>query len=287
MKTFLFLVLALLPSLLASQSKPAYQLFDRNGNPVEYPLLLEEALQNKVVLFGELHNNPIAHWLQLELTNDLHQVKPDQLVLGGEMFEADNQLILNEYISGIIPQKNFVADARLWNNYETDYQPLVEFARNNTLRFIATNIPRRYAALVNSQGLEALEQLSPEAKQYMAPLPITYDPTLPGYQAMMQMEGMPAHLSENLPKAQAIKDATMAHFILTNLNPEDIFLHFNGAYHSNNEEGIVWYLKQEDNDLQVLTISTVEQSQVKILDPAHAGLADIIIAVPATMTKTY
>lgn len=287
MKSFLVILLGIMPLLLPAQNKPAYQLFDRQGAPLEYNHLMEQAIENKVVLFGELHNNPIAHWLQIELTNDLYQAVSNQLVLGAEMFEADNQLLLNEYLSGMILQKNFEAEARLWNNYETDYQPLVVFAKDNNLPFIATNIPRRYAALVNREGFEGLEQLSPTAKEYIAPLPIAYDPSLPGYQAMMQMEGMPAHISANLPKAQAIKDATMAHFILLNMNADGIFLHFHGAYHSNNDEGIVWYLKQKEKDLPVLTITTVEQQQVHTLDPEHIGLADIIIAVPSTMTKTY
>lgn len=287
MKKLLVMLLTILPAVLFAQDKPAYQLFDRQGNRVEYSHMVEQALQSKVVLFGELHNNPIAHWLQLELTKDLHQAASDYLVLGAEMLEADNQLILSEYVSGVIPENNFLAEARLWNNHQTDYQPLVDFAKANNLPFIATNIPRRYAALVNRQGFEALEQLLPEAKGYIAPLPIAYDSSLPGYKAMMQMEGMPAHVSQNLPKAQAIKDATMAHFILMNLNPEGIFLHFHGAYHSNNDEGIVWYLNQKDEDLTILTISTVEQEQLQNLDPDHAGLADIIIVTPSTMTKTY
>ncbi len=287
MKPFLLALLLIMPALLFAQGKPAYQLFDRQGTPVEYHHMVQQALANQVVLFGELHNNPIAHWLQLELTTDLHQAIPDHLVLGAEMFESDNQLILTEYVSGIVLQNNFLAEAKLWNNYQTDYQPLVEFAKDNNLPFIASNIPRRYAALVSRKGFEALEQLSFTAKAYVAPLPIAYDPTLPGYQAMMQMEDMPAHMSQNLPKAQAIKDATMAHFILMNLNPDGIFLHFHGAYHSNNDQGIVWYLNQEDKNLSVLTISTVEQEQVQILEPDHVDKADIIIVVPSTMTKTY
>ncbi|MFO7977395.1 MAG: ChaN family lipoprotein [Bacteroidales bacterium] len=287
MKNLLVMLLTILPAVCFAQDKPAYQLFDRQGNRVEYSQMVQQSLQSKVVLFGELHNNPIVHWLQLELTKDIYQAAPDYLALGAEMLEADNQLILSEYVSGVIPENNFLAEARLWNNHQTDYQPLVDFAKANNLPFIATNIPRRYAALVNRQGFEALEQLSPEARSYIAPLPIAYDSSLPGYKAMMQMEGMPAHVSQNLPKAQAVKDATMAHFILMNLNPEGIFLHFHGAYHSNNDEGIVWYLHQKDKELTILTISTVEQEQVETLEPDHAGLADIIIVTPSTMTKTY
>ncbi len=270
-----------------AQTKPAYLLFDGQGVEVDYGEMLERASHADIVLFGELHNNPITHWLQFELTSDLFDIKGQQLTLGAEMFEADNQLILNEYLAGTITERNFTAEAKLWNNYQTDYRPLVEFAREHGLRFVATNIPRRYASLVHREGFEALEELSDKAISYIAPLPILYDPELPAYKAMMEMTGMPAHVNENFPKAQAIKDATMAHFIYNNLPGGGTFLHFHGAYHSNNYEGIFWYLRQLSNRATIMTISTVEQDDPSALSEDHLGLADFIIVVPATMTKTY
>ncbi len=272
---------------LSAQDLKAFQIFNKDGQAVAFSDVLRGASEAEVVLFGELHNNAIGHWLQLELTMALHELKQENLVLGMEMFEADNQLLIDEYFSGLIAERNFEAEARLWNNYRTDIKPLVEFARDNELRLVATNIPRRYAALVNREGFEGLENLSDEAKRFVAPLPVAYDANLPGYRAMLEMEGLPAHRSENFPKAQAIKDATMAHFILANFSPGNTFIHFHGAYHSNNYEGIVWYLQREQPSLSLITISTVEQEQVETLDEAHVGIADFIIAVPETMTKTY
>ncbi len=271
-----------------AQDKQAYQIYTATGEPVTYGEMLTGALASEVVLFGELHNNPIAHWLQYEVGGDLFIEKDSLLVIGAEMFETDNQLLLDEYFDGIIRERDFTSEARLWNNYTTDYRPLLEFARENGVRYVATNIPRRYAALVNREGFQALDTLSPVAQQYIAPLPVPYDPDLPGYKAMLEMGDMPAHVSENLPKAQAIKDATMAHFILDNLEEGNIFLHLNGAYHSNNDEGINWYLRHYSaSPLEIMTISTVEQESAESLQEENHGLADFIIVVPSTMTKTY
>jgi len=286
-----FVILLVLPIFLSiyaqAQPRPAYLLFDREGRQVDFGQMLERSAKSQVVLFGELHNNPIAHWLQLELTRELYEKIGANLVLGAEMFEADNQLILNEYLSGLINERNFTAEAKLWNNYATDYKPLVELAREKGIPFIATNIPRRYASVVNRQGFEGLEKLADEAKRYIAPLPPAYDPELPGYKAMLEMTGMPAHTSENFPKAQAIKDATMAHFIYKNLNRNGVFVHYHGTYHSNNYEGIYWYLRQLDEKLRIVTIATVEQDHIGSLNEGNIGLADFIIAVPRNMTKTY
>lgn len=266
----------------------AYKLFDANGKSVKYSKLFDAADDADIVFFGELHNNPISHWLQLELTKKLYENKSEDLVLGAEMFESDNQLLMDEYLSDKISVKSFEKEARLWNNYKTDYKPLVEFAKDHQLKFVATNIPRRYASVVHKNGFEALEELSPEAKSLIAPLPVKYDANLDGYKAMLEgMEGMGAHANPNLPKAQAIKDATMAHFILESWEKGKTFIHYNGAYHSNDYEGIVWYLKQENPKLKILTITTVEQDTITDLNEEFNNLADYIICVPSDMTKTY
>lgn len=270
-----------------AQEMRAYQLFDKTGQPATFAKMLEKSEQTDVVLFGELHNNPISHWLQLELSMALYQQIGENLVMGAEMFEADNQLIIEEYFSGLVSERNFRAEARFWSNYNTDIKPLLEFARENNLRFIATNVPRRYAALVHSSGLEALAELDPQALKYIAPLPIAYDEELPGYKEMLEMSAMHGQINPNFPMAQAIKDATMAHFILENLEAGKTFIHFHGTFHSNNYEGIVWYLAQSSRNPNIVTIATLEQEQVEVLEEKHLNIADFIIAVPSRMTKTH
>ncbi len=273
-----------------AQEKLAYQLFNTKGKTTDYKDLLKSAAKADVVFFGESHNNPIAHWLQYELTRDLFEERKGALTLGAEMFEADNQLILNEYLSGAISEKNFEEEARVWGNYETDYKPLVLFAKEQQLPFIATNIPRRYANLVFRQGPEALENLSEQAKEYIAPLPIEFNLELESYAGMLDMMGGASHgggQMDNLPKAQAVKDATMAHFIAKNLEKKQLFIHYNGSFHSDLKEGIVWYLLQEEPRSNILTITTVEQADLKSIDAETSRKADFILVVPASMTKTY
>jgi uncharacterized iron-regulated protein len=270
-------------------TKPAYRIFDAGGDSVSYQQMLEQLLTEDIVFFGELHNNPIAHWLQFELTSDMDSASRRTLVLGAEMFEADDQIILDEYLEGYYKEKNFKEEAKLWNNYQTDYRPLLEFARKKELEFIATNIPRRYASMVARGGFEALEKLSDRGKEYIAPLPVPYDPDLPGYKRMLKMRHMPGmeEGKKNLPRAQAIKDATMAHFIVKHWDEQRLFLHYNGTYHSNNQEGIVWYIGKYEPDADVATIATVQQSRLDHLSEDHHELADFILVVDKDMTTTY
>jgi len=265
--------------------KKAYQLFDSKGKETTYEKLLNDAKQADVVLFGEMHDNPICHWLQLELTKDLYQLKKEKLVLGAEMFEADDQIAINEYLAGKISEKTFKDEVKLWPNYKTDYKPLLDFAKTNKLNFVAANIPRRYANLVYNKGLEKLDSLDAEAKKWICPLPMKYDANLKCYKDIFESAG--GHGGENLPKSQAVKDATMAHFILKNWSKGKLFIHYNGTYHSNNHQGIEWYLKQENKELKVFTIAAMEQSSVDTLAKESINLADYIIVTPEGMTKTH
>lgn len=266
-----------------AQNGQPYQIYNQKGKKVSYAKMIKELAKNDVVLFGEYHNNSIGHWLQLQASKSLAEKR--NIILGAEMFEADNQIGLSNYVSGKIDEEQLEKEVRLWNNYETDYKPLVEFAKDKKADFIATNVPRRYASLVYKQGVEALDSLSTEEKGWIAPLPFPYDSSLPGYQKMMMM--FEDHADENMPKAQAIKDATMAHFIKENSKNGKLFLHFNGSYHSNNFEGIVWYLKYYNNSLKISTITMVDSEDIMKFDKENLGLANFIIVIDANILKSF
>jgi uncharacterized iron-regulated protein len=288
-----YLLLLLIPFLAMKSDKPAYRIFNAKGHTVDYEDLLKAAKKSDIIFFGELHTNPIVHWLELELTRDLFAEKGVNLVLGAEMFEVDNQLLIREYLSKMIRKKDFEAEAKLWPNYKTDYAPIVDFARENGLKFTATNIPRRFAALVNIKGFEGLDSINAVERGMIAPLPIKYPDSLECYAGIVKNagEGMPAHLTANLGKAQAIKDATMAHFIIkSGAYDGKTILHFNGSYHSDNYQGIVWYvnqaIRQTSFELKILTISCMEQENIDTISRQDAAKADFIIMIPASMTKT-
>lgn len=283
MQKILTIILLFAMKNVVAQQKPAYVLYNVQGKKTGYKKMISTLTKQDVVLIGEFHANPISHWLQLEITKDCKEKR--NLVLGAEMFEQDNQQALNNYVQGKITQQVFDTSARLWPNYATDYAPLVNFAKDNKLSFAATNIPRRYAALVAKKGFTALDSLSALEKTWMAPLPMAFNSTLPGYVNMKKMMG--DHGSNNIVKAQASKDATMAHFILQYFVPGNLFIHYNGSYHSDNHDGIYWYLKQQKPDLKIATIATVSQADVKKLLKENKGKADYIICVDEDMTSTY
>lgn len=278
--SFLFITVGLLGS---AQNPQPYKIYNAKGKKVSYKKMVKTLAKQDIVLFGEQHNSAIAHWLQLRVTKEL--VSKRNLQLGAEMIEADNQDALSLYLLDSMDQKGFDTSARLWPNYKTDYAPLVDFAKANNLPFTATNVPRRYASMVYKGGFEALDTLSKLEKSWMAPLPMAFDSQLPTYKSILEMMG--PHGSPKLVMAQATKDATMAHFILKNYLAGNLFIHYNGAFHSDYYEGILWYLKRQSPGLNYSTISTVTQSDIVKLDEEHVGKADFIIVVDEDMTTTY
>ncbi len=287
MKKYALVLLIAIISFSFTTDKPAYLLYNQKGKEVKYQKMIKDLESADLVFFGELHTDPISHWLQYEITKDLYEVKNKDIVIGAEMFEADNQLMINEYLKGIYPDKKFEDEAKLWGNYKTDYKPVLNFAKENGLRYIATNIPRRYASVVYKNGFEGLKELSTEARKLISPdLEKLYDKNVACYVEMMNMEGMGGHVNENFPKAQAAKDATMAHFILQNWKKGKLFIHFNGSYHSDNFEGIIWWINKLKPGLNIKTISVVYQEDITNLEEENLEKANYVVAVPDNMTQT-
>lgn len=264
----------------------AYRLFTATGKGTSYAKMLKAIDGADIVLFGELHDDPIAHWMELLIAQHVFAAKDSGLVLGAEMMERHQQEALNRYLSDQWNLKTFTDSAKMWSNFATDYLPVVNFAREHHIPYIATNVPRTYASRIFKKGLASLDSLSAEEKRLMCPLPFPIDTTLSQYRELIKM-GMEMHASGlDFAYAQAIKDATMAYFILQNWRPGQTFVHFNGSYHSDFRQSIVWYLLHSNPELRIVTISTVTQGSVRKLDPEYRDKADFILVVPETMPRT-
>lgn len=262
-----------------------YVLYDAKGKEVSIEKMFKEAQQKSWVFFGEYHNSATIHRIQFLLTQHLHKIHGDKLMVGAEMFESDNQDIINEYFSGLINTKYFEDECRLWTNYKTDYKPIVEYLKSNKLQLIATNIPRRYAHAVHYNGLDVLDKLPEHVKQLFLPnLPVIIDTTLSSYAEIKQMS---MHGGKFMLEAQAVKDATMAHFMMKYWQFGKVFLHLNGAFHTNKYEGIISFLPKDWFRKDMLVISMVSQKDIEKLDDENKGLGDFIFCFEEDYAKSH
>ena len=58
--------------------------------------MAENFVDYDVVFFGEFHDQDVLHELEYEMLQQLYAIHGDKLVLSLEMFEADNQFVLND-----------------------------------------------------------------------------------------------------------------------------------------------------------------------------------------------
>jgi uncharacterized iron-regulated protein len=288
MKSLAILLLIYLPSVVLGQDKPAthYKIYNTlTQKTATIADIIDKSSQADVLFFGEEHNDSTGHNLEYALFKGLTEKYPGHTALSMEMFQTDCQLILNEYLSDAIREKNLISDGRAWPNY-TDYRSMVELAKLNHLPVIAANAPSRYTNMVTRNGLASLQQLSAEAKSYIAPLPIDtatgayYDKfvkTMGGHEAM---GGMQIYQSQNL------WDATMAWSIAQffKSHPKFKILQLNGGFHSEEKLGAVAQLKKYAPNARILTIAAYADDSFEKPDwNKFKQMADYIIL---TDTKT-
>ncbi len=157
----------------STDTMPRFRVYTADGEPAALYDVVMAMDSADVVFIGEQHNDPVAHEMQHSLLMqafDMYgEARPVALSL--EMFETDVQEVLDEYLADFIAERHFLNAARPWNNYESDYRPLVEFAKEKSLSVIAANAPRRYINRVSRLGPASLEVLPATAKAHLPPLP--------------------------------------------------------------------------------------------------------------------
>lgn len=288
MRKLYFLLSLLVVFVVKAQQPQAYTLFDHEGKSVSYAAMMDSLSRADVVFFGEMHNCPIAHWMEQNVLQTLVNRHGKNVIVGAEMFEADNQLILDEYLQRRISGDRFEKECRLWPNHSTDYAPLLSIAYDHRLPFIATNVPRRYANAVKDHGFAWLDSLSATSRAYLPPLPIHFERDSSAEEAFAIMGAMAGHGTKgHYVEAQALKDATMAWNIARNWQPGKHFVHFNGSYHTDFRKGIIEYLHRQCPQLRIALVTAVRQEAIDALDDVQLGRSDFYICVPETMNTSY
>jgi uncharacterized iron-regulated protein len=278
------------------------RIYDAQGRPATLEQVLDAAVASEVVFVGEIHNDAGAHQLELRLLQETFArlmpktnagVSERRLVLSLEMFERDVQSVLDEYLAGLIQERQFLAASRPWNNYQTDYRPLIEFAHAHELPVMAANAPERYVNRVGRLGRESLKALSPGALAWLAPLP--YGVASPAYAAKfneVMAAGGPggAHSNPFLLDAQTLRDATMAHAIAEQLKREKraLVLHVNGNFHSEGRLGTPEQLRALRPQTRMLVLSIVPAPVNASPDAKQfIGLGDFVFVTEAAATGRF
>ncbi|WP_420456139.1 ChaN family lipoprotein [Rubrivirga sp.] len=253
------LPLAMLIATVALAPRAQPSVLDANGQSTTLDAVVEAAATADVVFLGEQHDDSTGHAVQRQILQAL--VALDRpVVLALEMVETDVQTVLDEYLAGLVRERDWLAAGRPWSNYDADYRPLVETMRAQGRPVVAANAPARYVSLVSRRGgLAVLDSLSEEARAWLPP---TVAPPSDALAANFTdlMGGMPHGAGptvEGMLAAQNLRDATMAWRIAETLDahPGALVVHLNGSFHSQGRLGIPEHLARLAPDARVVVVT--------------------------------
>lgn len=292
--TVIFIFLMTTFTNFAQVNQDSFRVFDSQGKASSLNEIVNAAQKTDVVFLGENHDDKIAHALQLEILKSVFEKfgKQRKVALSLEMFERDVQIIVDEYLQNLITEKKFLDDSRPWNNYKTDYRPLLEFAKQNTLSVIAANAPRRYVNMVSRNGRDSLKQLSPAVVKWLAPLPFgeASKEYSEKFNHLMGGNAASNHGVSKILESQTLWDATMAFSIAEHLRKQKnaLVIHLNGSFHTENRLGTAEQLVKYQPNAKVLVITMRYEDNFTTFDKSkHENLGDFVILTDAKEPRSF
>ncbi len=292
MRAFIITILCLtgFTAIAQSDMQQHYKIYDtRNKQLINIEQIVSAMADADVLFFGEEHNDSAGHFLEAAIFKALHTAYGNQISLSLEMFETDGQLVLNEYLAGLIDEARMGRDLRLWSNYK-DYRPMIEYAKANQLKVVAANPPRRYVTMVSRKGMASLDALSKEAKQLLPPLP--YDTLTGRYREKFMdiMKGSPGSGSNSIYHSQSLWDAGMSYSIhrFLKANRGQKVFHCVGKFHSDEKLGTAAQLQLRNKKLRILNISCFPDKSFANPDwESLSQLGDFVILTNPDLKRTY
>lgn len=287
---FKIIVLILLVSVAQafSQTPSKYSVFTGKGDASSIEAIVNALEGTDAVFLGELHDDSVGHAVQFEIFKKaVEKYYPSRKVtLSLEMFESDVQIILDEYLKGLISENHFMLSSRPWGNYKTDYRPLVELAKEKRLDVVAANAPRRYVNMVSRGGREALNPLTKEAKKWLAPLPYAEasDAYSKKFKALMGPSPEAQMGIDKILSSQSLWDATMADSVARSLkkNKGSLVVHLNGGFHTENRLGTVEHFLRYRKKAKALVVTIKYVDDFKNFNKARdTDVGDFVILTDA------
>lgn len=232
MKFFIFSIIA---SFLLMPSLPAWahpHIVDVSEKiEVSRETLLADLRQVQVIFVGELHDHVGHHQAQLSIIDALDDdEKP--LAIGLEMFRRDSQEDLDAWTANKVPLLEFLKAYRdNWSMWQ-EYSKIFMHARNQEVRMVGLNIPRKITRKVAKNGFNSL---SNQERQLLGNVQCEVDPEYGRY-IRQAMGGYGGHGNQFLYfcEAQLLWDTIMARNLIDFLkeNPDYRIVVIAGSGHA-------------------------------------------------------
>jgi uncharacterized iron-regulated protein len=204
-----------------------------DGKTITFGQMLDDLRKVNIILVGEVHNQKAHHRLQLAIIKALNDTKTP-IAVGFEMFRADNQSILDQWVAGTMSSDVFIkAYYGNWNFPWPLYRDIFLYLRENKIPAAGLNISPEITIKVSTSGFssltkEELAKLPPETgcavdERYMKFIRRAY-----------AMHGHGGKQFINFCEAQLIWDQVMARNIIGFLamNPDKTLVALTGNGHA-------------------------------------------------------
>ncbi|MFQ2133692.1 ChaN family lipoprotein [Aeromonas hydrophila] len=257
-----------------------YQLKATQGNVLTLEQALARVADADIVLVGELHTHPAVHLLQARMLAGL-AADGRPLVLSMEQFSRADQPVLDAYLAGRIGEAALIRDGNAWPNYQSDYRPLVEFAKAHHLPVIAANAPKPLVSCVGQEGPAWLEKLPASRRSQLArTLTLGDDPYRQKFMASLHHGD--ADSNARRFAAQTSWDDTMAESMVDYLrsHPSQRIMHIAGNFHVEGGLGLASRIASRNPDLKVaLVVPELTTPQAGDGQPAAGRVANVRVGI--------
>jgi uncharacterized iron-regulated protein len=133
--------------------------------------LFADLARRRVVLLGEVHDDPDHHRWQLQTIAGLYAAHP-RLALGMEMFPRRVQQVLDQWVAGELSEAELLERSEwrtVWGHDAQLYLPILHFARINRVPVIALNVDRSLNRKVGEKGWAQVPRAEREGVSDPAP----------------------------------------------------------------------------------------------------------------------
>ncbi|MCL5022543.1 MAG: ChaN family lipoprotein [Nitrospirae bacterium] len=129
-----------------------------DGKDIAFSTMIDDVRQAQVLFVGETHNSKRDHEFQLSVIKALHRARVP-LAIGLEMFRADSQQILDQWVKGNLGEREFLnAYDDNWGVSWHLYKAIFLFARDNGIPMVGLNVPADITRKVSLSGFSSLTQ---------------------------------------------------------------------------------------------------------------------------------
>lgn len=254
-----------------------------SGARVTWDRLVISAASAEAVLVGENHGHPLGLAAAATLFSDTLD-RANNTALAMEFFERDQQLGLDDYLTGLADEAAFRQRTRRTDSsYPPGHRAMVERAREANVPVIAANAPRPYVRLARTQGYDRLRAMTPEQQRmFRIPDALPEGRYRADFNAVMGANTADPSTVSGLDavfRSQSLWDWTMAESVATAIGRgrAPVFLVI-GRFHTDFYGGTPIALRLLRPGVRITTVSFVDAPS-NVLRDEDRGRADFVIYV--------